>query len=65
MSHETAKSLTMELREATGQGTVEWAEANAEYVIWPQGEPCRSPNEVRQAIQRMIAEDRFSKDRED
>lgn len=54
--HEIADRLTTDLRHATGGGTVEYAPANREYVIWPWGEPYTTARDVRRAIRRYERE---------
>ncbi|MBK5944834.1 hypothetical protein [Halorhodospira halophila] len=51
-----ADELTKEMRSALGYGSVEYAEANGEFVIWPLGEPYGTAEEVRNKIDQLTSE---------
>ena len=53
MSHKIAEKLSNE----TGHN-IEWAPANREYVIWPEGIPAENAREVRKVVAGLAAQER-------
>lgn len=53
MNYQTADRIQSD----TGH-SVEWAPANCEYVIWPEGTPCATARECRQLIARIERDQR-------
>jgi len=49
--HAQADNLTRIMRSKLGWGSVEYAEAEQEFVIWPLGEPYSTPEAIRERIE--------------